>query len=179
MHLIYFVPKNSLAQNVGKETPAWIEMSIVWCWHDPVFSPALLEWSLCPGGYKGYGLGMMVEVFCGILSGAQYSKHVRTWKVTDRAANLVRYTACWLAFSFDAVDISDFYCYLFLARLFSLFLYYNKINKWMSNLFFIYFRLLSLFINLHAFLCDLQSVNGTMLFILHKQQKKSTPTNNI
>ncbi|KAG7230899.1 hypothetical protein INR49_024927 [Caranx melampygus] len=40
------------------------------------------------GGYKGYGLGMMVEVFCGILAGAQYSKHVRTWKVTDRVANL-------------------------------------------------------------------------------------------
>uniref|UniRef100_A0A3Q2QR73 Uncharacterized oxidoreductase YjmC n=1 Tax=Fundulus heteroclitus TaxID=8078 RepID=A0A3Q2QR73_FUNHE len=40
------------------------------------------------GGYKGYGLGMMVEVFCGILAGAQYSKYVRTWKVTDRAANL-------------------------------------------------------------------------------------------
>lgn len=32
----------------------------------------------------------MVEVFCGILAGAQYSKHVRTWKVTDRVANLVR-----------------------------------------------------------------------------------------
>uniref|UniRef100_G3NH26 Malate dehydrogenase n=1 Tax=Gasterosteus aculeatus aculeatus TaxID=481459 RepID=G3NH26_GASAC len=40
------------------------------------------------GGYKGFGLGMMVEVFCGILAGAQYSKHVRTWKVTDRVANL-------------------------------------------------------------------------------------------
>ncbi|KAJ8252626.1 hypothetical protein COCON_G00219380 [Conger conger] len=40
------------------------------------------------GGYKGYGLAMMVEVFCGILAGAQYSKHVRTWKVTDRVANL-------------------------------------------------------------------------------------------
>lgn len=40
------------------------------------------------GGYKGYGLGMMVEVFCGILGGAQYSKHIRTWKVTDRVANL-------------------------------------------------------------------------------------------
>jgi len=56
------------------------------------------RWCLAPpgvraGGYKGYGLGMMVEVFCGILSGAQYSKHVRTWKVTDRVANLVRYTA--------------------------------------------------------------------------------------
>ncbi|MED6260784.1 hypothetical protein ATANTOWER_028774 [Ataeniobius toweri] len=40
------------------------------------------------GGYKGYGLGMMVEVFCGLLAGAQYSKYVRTWKVTDRVANL-------------------------------------------------------------------------------------------
>lgn len=40
------------------------------------------------GGYKGYGLGMMVEVFCGILAGAQYSKHIRTWKVTDKVANL-------------------------------------------------------------------------------------------
>lgn len=43
------------------------------------------------GGYKGYGLGMMVEVFCGILAGAQYSNRVRTWKVTDRVANLVRF----------------------------------------------------------------------------------------
>lgn len=40
------------------------------------------------GGYKGYGLGMMVEVFCGILAGAQYSKHIRKWKETDRVANL-------------------------------------------------------------------------------------------
>ncbi|XP_069018761.1 uncharacterized oxidoreductase YjmC-like isoform X1 [Embiotoca jacksoni] len=40
------------------------------------------------GGYKGYGLGMMVEVFCGILAGARYSKHIRTWKVTDRVADL-------------------------------------------------------------------------------------------
>uniref|UniRef100_H3CSR4 Malate dehydrogenase n=2 Tax=Tetraodon nigroviridis TaxID=99883 RepID=H3CSR4_TETNG len=40
------------------------------------------------GGYKGYGLGMMVEVFCGILAGAHYSSNIRTWKVTDRVANL-------------------------------------------------------------------------------------------
>lgn len=33
---------------------------------------------------------MMVEVFCGILAGAHYSKNIRTWKVTDRVANLVR-----------------------------------------------------------------------------------------
>lgn len=46
---------------------------------------------LSSGGYKGYGLGMMVEVFCGILAGAQYSKYIRTWKVTDRVANLVHF----------------------------------------------------------------------------------------
>ncbi|KAJ8417015.1 hypothetical protein AAFF_G00282420 [Aldrovandia affinis] len=40
------------------------------------------------GGYKGYGLGLMVEVFCGILAGSQYSRHIRTWKVTDRVADL-------------------------------------------------------------------------------------------
>lgn len=44
---------------------------------------------LLSGGYKGYGLGMMVEVFCGILAGAQYSKNIRTWKETDRVADLV------------------------------------------------------------------------------------------
>lgn len=44
---------------------------------------------LSSGGYKGYGLGMMVEVFCGILAGAEYSNRIRTWKVTDRVANLV------------------------------------------------------------------------------------------
>nr|XP_020476896.1 uncharacterized protein LOC109972411 [Monopterus albus] len=40
------------------------------------------------GGYKGYGLGMLVEVLSGILAGAQYSKHIRMWKLTDRVANL-------------------------------------------------------------------------------------------
>ncbi|XP_066557161.1 uncharacterized oxidoreductase YjmC isoform X2 [Amia ocellicauda] len=40
------------------------------------------------GGYKGFGLGMMVEVFCGMLAGSQYSRHIRTWKVTDRVADL-------------------------------------------------------------------------------------------
>lgn len=50
------------------------------------------------GGYKGYGLGMMVEVFCGILAGAEYSKHVRTWKVTDKVANLGQ---CFVAINPD------------------------------------------------------------------------------
>ncbi len=43
------------------------------------------------GGYKGFGLGMMVEVFCGILADAEYSNRIRTWKVTDRVANLVHF----------------------------------------------------------------------------------------
>lgn len=48
------------------------------------------------GGYKGYGLGMMVEVFCGILAGAQYSKNIRTWKETNRVADLVCLFVCLL-----------------------------------------------------------------------------------
>ncbi|KAI4901725.1 hypothetical protein NFI96_010951 [Prochilodus magdalenae] len=40
------------------------------------------------GGHKGYGLGLMVEVFCGMLSGSKYSKNIRTWRMTDRRADL-------------------------------------------------------------------------------------------
>jgi len=39
-------------------------------------------------GYKGYGLAMMVEVFCGILAGAEFGPRIRLWKDTDRIANL-------------------------------------------------------------------------------------------
>ncbi|KAK3803859.1 hypothetical protein RRG08_029451 [Elysia crispata] len=39
-------------------------------------------------GYKGYGLAMMVEIFCGIMSGAEFGRNIRTWKTTDREANL-------------------------------------------------------------------------------------------
>ncbi|XP_071108497.1 uncharacterized oxidoreductase YjmC-like [Haliotis cracherodii] len=39
-------------------------------------------------GYKGYGLSMMVELFCGILGGCAFGPNVRTWKTTDREANL-------------------------------------------------------------------------------------------
>ncbi|XP_051885429.1 uncharacterized oxidoreductase YjmC-like [Pristis pectinata] len=45
-------------------------------------------------GYKGYGLSMMVEMFCGILSGAHYSKNIRCWKETDLVADLGQ---CFLA----------------------------------------------------------------------------------
>ncbi|XP_039759202.1 uncharacterized oxidoreductase YjmC-like [Pararge aegeria] len=30
-------------------------------------------------GYKGYGLAAMVELFCGISSGAKYGHHIRSW----------------------------------------------------------------------------------------------------
>lgn len=45
------------------------------------------------GGYKGYGLAMMVEIFCGILSGSLYGPNIRSWLNAGgedkRAANLV------------------------------------------------------------------------------------------
>jgi len=40
------------------------------------------------GGYKGTGLCMMVEVFCGIMSGSSFGRNIRQWKTTDQPANL-------------------------------------------------------------------------------------------
>lgn len=40
-------------------------------------------------GYKGYGLGLMVETLCGILSGSQYGPNIRGWGThTHDVANL-------------------------------------------------------------------------------------------
>lgn len=39
-------------------------------------------------GYKGYGLGMLVEIFCGILSGSLYGPYIRKWGSTADVANL-------------------------------------------------------------------------------------------
>lgn len=41
-------------------------------------------------GYKGYGLGAMVEICCGVMAGANYSTKVRSWTHagTDTEANL-------------------------------------------------------------------------------------------
>lgn len=39
-------------------------------------------------GYKGYGLAVLVEIFCGILSGATYGPNVRAWMSSERVANL-------------------------------------------------------------------------------------------
>merc|ERR1712025_432531 len=39
-------------------------------------------------GYKGYGLALLVEIFCGILSGSAWGPHIRKWKIQDQVANL-------------------------------------------------------------------------------------------
>ena len=41
------------------------------------------------GGFKGYGLAVMVEVFCGILSDAAFGPNIRRWSGDERVANLV------------------------------------------------------------------------------------------
>ncbi|EFO85906.1 hypothetical protein CRE_02254 [Caenorhabditis remanei] len=40
------------------------------------------------GGYKGYGLSSMIEIFCGILAGAHWGPHVRKWMSTSAEADL-------------------------------------------------------------------------------------------
>ncbi|VDM97074.1 unnamed protein product [Thelazia callipaeda] len=40
------------------------------------------------GGYKGYGLCAMIEIFCGILADAQWGPHVRKWMSTTVEADL-------------------------------------------------------------------------------------------
>ena len=44
------------------------------------------------GGHKGYCLAMMVDVFCGILSGSSFGPTMRKWQGdNERVADLVRY----------------------------------------------------------------------------------------
>lgn len=58
-------------------------------------SEAMKSSSCCPlggeeinSGYKGYGLAMMVELFCGIMAGAKYGPNVRKWMTATVPANL-------------------------------------------------------------------------------------------
>ena len=39
-------------------------------------------------GYKGYGLGMFVELITGLLSGGASAHNVRDWRTYDKEANL-------------------------------------------------------------------------------------------
>lgn len=50
-------------------------------------------------GYKGYGLALMVEVLCGILSGSQFGPNIRAWKTGDRVADLGH---CFMAINPEA-----------------------------------------------------------------------------
>ena len=53
----------------------------------------MLRFNISPGGHKGYGLAMMVDVFCGILSGSSFGPTMRKWQGDDeRVADLVGYT---------------------------------------------------------------------------------------
>jgi len=46
------------------------------------------------GGYKGYGLALMVEILCSILSGAAFATNIRRWGDLTKVANLGQ---CFLA----------------------------------------------------------------------------------
>ncbi|XP_023223888.1 uncharacterized protein LOC111625091 [Centruroides sculpturatus] len=39
-------------------------------------------------GYKGYGLAMMSEIFCGLFGDSAYGPNIRTWLSTSTEANL-------------------------------------------------------------------------------------------
>ena len=39
-------------------------------------------------GYKGYGLAMAAELFCGLMSGSNYANHIRHWTSNNEVANL-------------------------------------------------------------------------------------------
>ncbi|KAI6195521.1 hypothetical protein M3Y96_01240100 [Aphelenchoides besseyi] len=56
------------------------------------------------GAYKGSGLGMMVEVFCGLLGGTPAGKDCRQWRESHKAANLAQ---CFVAIDPDCFA-SDF-----------------------------------------------------------------------
>ncbi|XP_013772479.1 uncharacterized protein LOC106457588 [Limulus polyphemus] len=49
-------------------------------------------------GYKGYGLAIMVEVFCGLLAGATYGPNIRRWLDTSKIADLGQ---CFVAINPD------------------------------------------------------------------------------
>ena len=40
------------------------------------------------GGYKGYGLAMMIEILCGVMSGGTWGPNIRPWGNTDQPGNL-------------------------------------------------------------------------------------------
>jgi len=55
-------------------------------------------------GYKGYGLGLMVEILCGILSGSQFGPNIRPWKTNDKIADLGQ---CFMAINPEAFALDS------------------------------------------------------------------------
>jgi LDH2 family malate/lactate/ureidoglycolate dehydrogenase len=51
-------------------------------------------------GYKGYGLGLMVDILCGVLSGANFGTDLKSSKMSDQRANIGHF--------FGAIKISGF-----------------------------------------------------------------------
>eukprot|EP00095_Tigriopus_kingsejongensis_P006613 maker-scaffold396_size184579-snap-gene-0.23 protein:Tk06613 transcript:maker-scaffold396_size184579-snap-gene-0.23-mRNA-1 annotation:"malate dehydrogenase" len=49
-------------------------------------------------GYKGYGLAMMVDILCGLMSGSESAQKIRKWTEHDVAANLGQ---CFIAVDLD------------------------------------------------------------------------------
>ncbi|KRZ10462.1 Malate dehydrogenase, partial [Trichinella zimbabwensis] len=87
------MPSSWAADKTGKET------------NNP--SDALSGGALLPlggmeitGGYKGYGLGCMVEILCGVLADAAWGPNIRRWKDGTKKANLGQ--------CFVAVKVDDF-----------------------------------------------------------------------
>ena len=51
--------------------------------------PRGLSSASAAGGYKGYGLSMMVEILCGILADSNYGPNIRSWNNSTSIAKLV------------------------------------------------------------------------------------------
>ncbi|CAM4746321.1 unnamed protein product [Rotaria magnacalcarata] len=73
----------------------------------PVTKPQDIQGLLALGGpeessgYKGYGLAMMVEILCGILSGSHFGPWIRSWKTSTTEANLGQ---CFIAIDPNAFE---------------------------------------------------------------------------
>uniref|UniRef100_A0A8L8JVE3 Malate dehydrogenase n=1 Tax=Heligmosomoides polygyrus TaxID=6339 RepID=A0A8L8JVE3_HELPZ len=60
------------------------------------------------GGYKGYGMGALVEIFCGILGGSHWGPHIRKWMSATSDADLVKaYLADAVFFSTQNVAVAS------------------------------------------------------------------------
>ena len=56
------------------------------------------------GGYKGYGLALMVEVLCGILSGCDYGPNIKAWDDNEKPANL---SQCFIAINPEVISLGS------------------------------------------------------------------------